>query len=64
MIKILASDGMEKGAIAELQAKGCQVDCQFYEPDALCEACPNLRAGGCVWQNKIMRYDEAAASLL
>ena len=38
MIKILASDGMEKGAIAELQAKGCQVDCQFYEPDALCEA--------------------------
>ena len=38
MIKILASDGMEKGAIADLQAKGCQVDCQFYEPDALCEA--------------------------
>lgn len=35
-----------------------------FGPDALCEACPNLHAGGCVWQNKIMRYDEAAASLL
>ena len=41
MIKILAADGMEKGAIAELEAKGCQVDCQFYEPDALCEAVKN-----------------------
>lgn len=38
MIKILASDGMEKGAIAALEAKGCQVDVQFYDPDALCEA--------------------------
>jgi D-3-phosphoglycerate dehydrogenase len=38
MIKILASDGMEKSAIAALEAKGCQVDVQFYEPDALCEA--------------------------
>lgn len=38
MIKILASDGMDKGAIAALEAKGCQVDCKFYEPDALCEA--------------------------
>ena len=38
MIKILASDGMEKSAIATLEAKGCQVDVQFYEPDALCEA--------------------------
>lgn len=38
MIKILASDGMEKSAIAALEAKGCQVDVQFYNPDALCEA--------------------------
>jgi D-3-phosphoglycerate dehydrogenase len=38
MIKILASDGMEKGAIAALEAKGCQVDVKFYDPDALCEA--------------------------
>ena len=38
MIKILASDGMEKSAIAALEAKGCQVDVQFYDPDALCEA--------------------------
>lgn len=38
MIKILASDGMEKSAIAALEAKGCQVDVQYYEPDALCEA--------------------------
>jgi D-3-phosphoglycerate dehydrogenase len=29
---------MEKGAIAALQAKGCQVDCQFYDPDALKDA--------------------------
>lgn len=38
MIRILASDGMEKSAIAALQAKGCEVDVQFYEPDALCQA--------------------------
>lgn len=38
MLKILATDGMDKGAIAALEAKGCQVDCKFYEPDALCEA--------------------------
>ena len=38
MIKILASDGMEKSAIAALEAKGCQVDVKFYDPDALCEA--------------------------
>lgn len=38
MIKILASDGMEKSAIAALEAKGCQVDVKFYDPEALCEA--------------------------
>ena len=38
MIKILATDGMEKGAIAQLQAKGCEVDCTFFEPEALKEA--------------------------
>ncbi len=38
MIKILASDGMDKGAIAALEAKGCQVDVKFYDSDALCEA--------------------------
>ena len=38
MIKILATDGMDKSAIAALQAKGCVVDVQFYEPDALCDA--------------------------
>lgn len=41
MIKILASDGMEKGAIAALTEKGCQVDCDFYEPEALKEAVKN-----------------------
>lgn len=41
MIKILASDGMEKGAIAALTQKGCQVDCEFYEPEALKEAVKN-----------------------
>jgi len=38
MIKILASDGMDKSAIATLEAKGCQVDVKHYEPDELCEA--------------------------
>lgn len=38
MIKILASDGMEKGAIAALEAKGCEVTCEFFEPEALKEA--------------------------
>ena len=38
MIKILATDGMDKSAIAELEAKGCQVDVQFYDPEALCKA--------------------------
>jgi len=38
MIRILASDGMEKGAITALEAKGCQVDQQFYDPEALKDA--------------------------
>ena len=44
MIKILASDGMEKGAVAALEAKGCQVDQQFYDPEALKEAVKNCKA--------------------
>lgn len=38
MIRVLASDGMEKGAIAALEAKGCEVVSQFYDPEALKEA--------------------------
>lgn len=38
MIKVLATDGMDKSGIAALQAKGVQVDCDFYEPEALCQA--------------------------
>ncbi|MCL2695461.1 MAG: D-2-hydroxyacid dehydrogenase [Clostridiales bacterium] len=38
MIKILASDGMEKGAIEALKAKGAEVVCEFFDPDALKEA--------------------------
>ncbi len=38
MIKILATDGMDKSAIAALESKGCTVDVQFYEPEALCDA--------------------------
>jgi D-3-phosphoglycerate dehydrogenase len=41
MIKILASDGMDKSAIDALTAKGCQVDVQHYDQDALCEAVKN-----------------------
>lgn len=37
MIRILASDGMEKGAIGALEALGCEVVCQFYEPAELAE---------------------------
>lgn len=35
MIRILASDGMEKGAVKELEALGCEVVSQFYEPEEL-----------------------------
>lgn len=35
MIRILASDGMEKSAIAALEQKGCEVVSQFYDPEAL-----------------------------
>ena len=35
MIRILASDGMEKGAIAALEQKGCEVVCEFFDPEAL-----------------------------
>ena len=38
MIKILASDGMDKSAVSALEAKGCVVDQQFYDPEALKEA--------------------------
>lgn len=41
MIKILASDGMDQSAIEALVAKGCQVDVQHYDQDALCEAVKN-----------------------
>ncbi len=37
MIRILATDGMEKGAVKTLEDLGCEVVQQFYEPDALCE---------------------------
>ncbi len=38
MIRILATDGMEKSAVAALEQKGCEVVSQFYEPDALKDA--------------------------
>ena len=41
MVRILASDGMDKGAVAVLEAKGCVVDQQFYDPEALKEAVKN-----------------------
>ena len=53
MIKILASDGMDKSAIDALVAKGCQVDVQHYDQDALCEAVKNYgRTGLCAAQQK------------
>jgi len=38
MIRILASDGMDKSAIAALEAKGCEVVCEFFDPEALKKA--------------------------
>jgi len=38
MIRILASDGMDKSAIAALEAKDCEVVCEFFDPEALKEA--------------------------
>ena len=35
MIRVLATDGMEKSAIAALQQKGCEVVTEFYDPEAL-----------------------------
>lgn len=37
MIRILASDGMEKSAAAALEAKGYEVVQQFYEPEELAQ---------------------------
>ena len=38
MIKILATDGMDKSAVEALKKAGCQVDSVFYEPEPLKEA--------------------------
>ena len=38
MIRIFATDGMDKAAIKALEEKGCEVRTDFYEPEALCEA--------------------------
>ena len=37
MLRVLASDGMEKNAVKALQELGCEVVEQFYEPEALME---------------------------
>ena len=35
MLRVLASDGLEKSAVKALQDLGCEVVQQFYEPDDL-----------------------------
>lgn len=35
MIRVLATDGMDKGAVKKLEELGCEVVQQFYEPDEL-----------------------------
>lgn len=42
MIRILASDGMEKAAVEELRSKGFEVVEQFYEPEELKEQVKNF----------------------
>ena len=37
MLRVLATDGLEKNAVKALQELGCEVVEQFYEPDALME---------------------------
>lgn len=37
MLRVLATDGMEKGAVAVLEGLGCEVVQEFYEPDVLAE---------------------------
>ena len=37
MVRILATDGMEKGAVHELEKRGFEVVQQFYEPEELKE---------------------------
>lgn len=37
MLRVLATDGMEKNAVKALQELGCEVVEQFYEPEALME---------------------------
>lgn len=34
MLRVLAADGMEKGAVKELRELGFEVVEQFYEPEA------------------------------
>ena len=41
-MRILASDGMDKSAIAALQAEGHEVVEQFYEPAELAEQVKQL----------------------
>lgn len=38
MVRILASDGLEAGAVEKLKDLGHEVDIQFYEPEQLAEA--------------------------
>ena len=42
MIRVLVTDGMEKGAIEELKAKGFEVVEKFYEPEVLGEELKNF----------------------
>ncbi|MBU3161618.1 D-2-hydroxyacid dehydrogenase [Clostridium frigoris] len=42
MIRVLVTDGMEKGAIEELRIKGFEVVEQFYEPELLGEELKNF----------------------
>jgi len=36
MVKVLATDGMDKSGIEALEQKGCTVSCNFCGPEALC----------------------------
>lgn len=46
MIRVLASDGMNKAAAADLRAKGYEVVEQFYEPEDLKKRAGQLRCAG------------------
>ena len=65
MIRILAADGMEKGAVKALEEKGCEVVQQFYEVEDLKQAVKEFDAlvVRSATKVRVPVIDEAAAAV-